>query len=145
MPKSARLVLGQRPNFLRMLVDHLMCRDGRLDESLLERRAVRTLAARRSYQTALGTFIKCVKERALPMVKDVEIDGASSWFTASCCSDGSLTVILPLWFQKNFEVPSTEGLAATRLAATHTCLHSAAQLTLLNHCPIWQCSSSFCA
>ena len=48
------------------LTDQLMCRDDeKLEESLPKRRAVRTLAARRSCQTALGTFLSCVKERAL--------------------------------------------------------------------------------
>ena len=76
VPKSAREVSGQRHHRWRMLIDHLMCRDGKLKELLLERRAVRTLAARRFYQTALETFLKCVKERVLPLIEDVEIDGA---------------------------------------------------------------------
>ena len=38
---------------------------------------MRTFAARRNYhQTAFGTFLKFVKERALPLVGDVEIDVA---------------------------------------------------------------------
>ena len=37
---------------------------------------MRTLAARRISQTALRTFLKWVKERPLPFVEDVEIDGA---------------------------------------------------------------------
>ena len=46
--KSARVVPGRRHHLLRMLVDHLMCRDGKSEESLLERRLVRTLSARRT-------------------------------------------------------------------------------------------------
>ena len=117
-----------------------MCRDGRSEEPLLERRAVRTLAARRKYQTALGTFLKFVQKLALLLVKDVEIDGgrvferllcpgspASQWFAASCCRDGSLAVI-----QETFEVSSMfEGVAAT-----HPCAHptSNAGTSLGRHC-----------
>ena len=106
-----------------MLVDHLMCRDGRSEESFLERRAVRTLAARQNYQTALGTFHKPVKERALPLVEDVEIDGAlvverllcpgssaSPCFTASCCRDG------PENFRGSIDDEGVE--------TAHTCAHS---------------------
>ena len=76
VPTSAPMVSGRRHHRLRMLIDHLMCRDGKLEESLLERRAARTLAARRSHQTALGTVRKCVKDRSLRLVENVEIDGA---------------------------------------------------------------------
>ena len=55
-PKSARVVSGRRPHELRMLVDHQMSRDGISEESLLERRAVKSLAARRNSQTALGSL-----------------------------------------------------------------------------------------
>ena len=37
---------------------------------------MRTLAARRNYQTALGTFLKFVRERTLHLVEDVKIDGS---------------------------------------------------------------------
>ena len=47
VPKSARAVSGRRHHLVRMLVDHVMCRDGRSEETLLERRVVRTLAAQR--------------------------------------------------------------------------------------------------
>ena len=50
VPNSARVVSGRQHHCLRMLVDHLMCRDGRSEESLPEQRAERTLAARRNYQ-----------------------------------------------------------------------------------------------
>ena len=61
VPKSARVISGRRHHRLPILVDHLMCRYGELEEleSLLKRRAVGALAARRSHQTALGKFLKC--------------------------------------------------------------------------------------
>ena len=37
---------------------------------------VRTLEARQNSQNAFGSFLECVKERVLPLVDDVEIDGA---------------------------------------------------------------------
>ena len=97
-PKSARVVSGRRHHHLRMLVDHLMRRDGRSEESLLERGAVRTLAARQNHQTALGTFLKFVPEahassgrrrqnRRCPgrVFQRLLLSGssASQWFTAS--------------------------------------------------------------
>ena len=94
-------------------VDHLMCGDGKLEESLLKRRAVRAIAGRQSRRTVLGKFFKCVKERVLHLVEDVEVnDGrvaypndcwlcpgssTSPWFSVSCCLDKSLAVIQPLW------------------------------------------------
>ena len=54
---------------------------------------------------------------------------ASPWFTASCCRDGSLAVMQPLWVQKTSAVPVWEGIAT--------------QLTLFN-IPLWQRSSPFC-
>ena len=66
VPKSARVVSGRRHHRLRMLIDHLMCRDRRSEESLLERITVRTLAARRNHQTALGKFLKFVKGARAP-------------------------------------------------------------------------------
>ena len=71
-PRSAR----RRHHRLRMLIDRLMCRDGKMEELLLERRAVKTLAARLIDQTAHGTFLKCVKERVFPLVEDVEFYSA---------------------------------------------------------------------
>ena len=65
VPKSSPVVSGCRHHRLRMLIDHLMCRDGKLKELLQERRAVKTLAARRIYQSVVGTFLKCVKERVI--------------------------------------------------------------------------------
>ena len=88
VPKPARVVTGRRHQLLSMLVDHLMCRDGRSEESLPERRAVRTLAARRNYQIALGTFLTFVKERPLPLVEDVDVDGALVVYSDDCCVQG---------------------------------------------------------
>ena len=87
--------------------------------------------------TLLGTFLTRVKERVLPLIGDVELDGvlgrvlrellcpgnsASPWFTASCCSDGSLAVFLPLWLQKTSEVSSLlEEVATAHGGAYPTC------------------------
>ena len=76
VPKSALVVSGLRYNRLRVMVDHLLCRDGKTEESLLERRLVRTLTARRNYQTALGSLPESVQKRTPPLVEDGEIDGA---------------------------------------------------------------------
>ena len=51
-------------------------RVGKLVEYLLKRRAVRALAARQSHLTALGKFLKLVKERALHLDEDVEVNDA---------------------------------------------------------------------
>ena len=74
VPKSARVVPGRRHH-------------GRSF----------ALAARRHYQIALGTFLKFVKKRALPLVGRCPCcaverllcpgSSASPWFTASCCRD----------------------------------------------------------
>ena len=47
-------------------------------------RTARTLAARRNHQTAFWTFLKLVQERALPLVEDVEIDGALVAYSNDC-------------------------------------------------------------
>ena len=61
--------LGDNTTVCACFLKHLTCRDGRSDESVLERRAVRTLNT--EYPTALGTFFKL--ERALPLVEDVDV------------------------------------------------------------------------
>ena len=43
VPKSARVVSGRQHHRLRMLVDHLVCRDGRSEESLLDTRSATEL------------------------------------------------------------------------------------------------------
>ena len=88
VPKSARAVFGRQHHRLRMLVDHFMCRDRRSEESLLERRYVRALAAPWNYQTTMGTFFKFVEKRALPLVEDVEINGASVAYSNDCFVHG---------------------------------------------------------
>ena len=88
-----------------MPVDHLMCRDGRSEESLLGRGAARTLAARRNYQTALGSFLKFVQKRTLPLAEDVKIDGALVAYSNDCFLQGVqhhhgsqlLAVVTDLW------------------------------------------------
>ena len=134
VPMSARVVSECRQHRLRMLIDRLMCRDGELEELLLERSPVKSLAARRISLAAVGTCLKYVMERVLLLVGNIENDGAlvaysrncfagssaSPWFAASCCCDGSLAVIRPLWVQKTAEVPSMfEGVAAPP-----TCAHT---------------------
>ena len=69
---SGRVVSGLRHHRSRMLVGHLMCRDEKSEGSFLERRAVRTLAVRRNYQTTLGSFLKCVQKRIHPLVEDAK-------------------------------------------------------------------------
>ena len=74
---------------------------------------------------------------------------ASPWFAASCCRDGLLAVIQPLWLQKTSKFPSMlEGVATT-----HNCEHWTSNArTSLGRCSnspfsiisIWQRSSSFC-
>ena len=123
VPKSARVVSGRQHHRLRMLVFHLMCRDGRLEESLLEQRDVRTLAARRNYQTALGTFFKFVKERAVPLVEDVEFDGALVAYSNDCFVQGVqhhhgsqlLAAMMDRW-------PSFSRFGSRKLPRFHRCL-----------------------
>ena len=94
LPKSALVVRGRRHHRLRMLVDHVMCRDGRSGESLLKRRAVRTLAARRSHPTALGLFLKFGWERALHLAEDVEVGDAQVAHSIDCFSrEFSITMV----------------------------------------------------
>ena len=42
----------------------------------MEQRAVRTLVARKHHQTARGKFLMFVQQRTLPLVEDIESDGA---------------------------------------------------------------------
>ena len=117
---------------------------------------MRTLTARRNYQTALGTFLKIVKERALPLVEDVEdvedveIDGA--WLrtrTIALSRKFNMPMVrsfvLLRWIvsrhgaalvQKTSEGPSVlEGVAKA-----HTCAHS--MNSLGRHCNTTRFSQS---
>ena len=87
-PKSAWFLDDDTTACACMLVDHLMCRDGRSEESLLERGAVRTPSARQSHQTARGKFLKFVLKRTLPLVEDAEIDGALIAYSNDCSDQG---------------------------------------------------------
>ena len=104
---------------------------------------MRTLAARRNYQTApqvcegacapSGRRSRnrrspgCLFERLLcPRIS------ASPWFTASCCSDGSLAVFQPLWLQKSSEVSSLPERVATAPAGAYPT--SNAGTSLGRHC-----------
>ena len=53
-----------------------MCRDGKLEESLLKRRAAIALAARRIHQIALGQFLQFVQKRTHHLVEHVEVNDA---------------------------------------------------------------------
>ena len=45
---------------------------------------MRTLAARQNRQTTLGKFHKIVQKRTLPLVEDVDIDGAPVAYSNVC-------------------------------------------------------------
>ena len=62
--------------------------DRSFEELLLERRTVRTNAARQNHQTALGKFLKFVQKRTHPLVEDVEIDGALVAYPNDCSVKG---------------------------------------------------------
>ena len=67
-------------------------------------------------------------------------ESSSSWFTASCCCDGLLAFIRPLWVWKTFEVPPVFECVAT----AHTCTHSTstACTSLGRHCNTTRLSQS---
>ena len=90
VPKSAHVVSGRRHHRLRNLVDHRMCRNGMLKESLLKRRVVRALTAPRSHQSVLGQFFQCVKEGVLRLVKDEEVNDARVAHPKDCSVLGFL-------------------------------------------------------
>ena len=123
VPKSAQLS-GRRHHHQRMLVDNLICRYGMSQESLLERRAVGTLA---NDQTALGTFLK--------FVEDVDIDGALVAYSNDCIAQrvqhhhGSQlrAAVMDRW-------PSCSRFGSRKLRRPAPVWEGiAAQLTLLNH------------
>ena len=102
-------------------VNHLMCRDGELEKWLLDQKTARTLAVRRFFLTVFGNFPHvCVAARAPSgrRRRNPRCPGyvlkkllcprnfALPWFTASCCSDGSLAIIQSLWLQKTSEISS---------------------------------------
>ena len=102
---------GCRHHRPHMIVDQLMCRVGKLEESHLKRRGVRTLAARQNHQTAPGS-------------------SASPWFAASCCRDGSLAVIQPIGAQIFFDVPPvSEGVSKF-----YACAHPTNNASLGRNC-----------
>ena len=104
---------------MRMLVDHFMCRDGRSED-----------AARRNYQTALGTLLIFFKDHALPLVEDVEIDGALVACSNHCFVQGVqhhhgsqlLTAVMVRW-------PSFSRFGSRVLLRFHRCLKEWRQLT----------------
>ena len=58
-------------------------REGKLEESP-EAKSCEALAAGRSHQTALGKFLKSVKERALHLVENVEVNDARVAHRSDC-------------------------------------------------------------
>ena len=124
---AAHAKVCTRHRLLRTLMDHLLWRSGHLEGSLLERKVVRTLAARWSYQVALGTFLKGVSEhllssktskstvrwsptRTIALSREFSI----TMFEASCCRDGSLAVI--------------DTVTSKELPTFHRCLKGSRQL-----------------
>ena len=85
--------------------------------SLLQRKVVRSFAARQNHQTALGKFLNILGQRRQNRRYFGRVfqrllcsgNSASYWFTALCCSDGSLAVIQPLWRQPIAEGSSSRG------------------------------------
>ena len=131
VPWSTRVVSGRRHHRLRISVGHLTCRDRKLEESLLKRRGVRALAARRSLQTALGKFVKSVKECAFHLVEDVEVDDARLAYPNCCfvlgvqqhdgsqllaCRGGSLAVVQSIWVQQTAKELTSCGSVHPQLA-----------------------------
>ena len=118
---GARVVSGQR--HLRLLVDHSMCRVGRSEEFLLDRRAVKTHAAKRNCQTTLGSFLKLVQKRTLPLVEDVKIHGALVAYSNDCLLQGVqhhhwlqlLAAVMDRW-------PSFSCFGSGKLPRFHRCL-----------------------
>ena len=139
LPKSAQIMSKRRHHRLCMLVDYLC--------DLSRWRVGRIAPGAKSCEDS------CSSTELSNRSWDVEIDGAlvvysndsfvqgvpSPWFAASCCRDGSLAVIQPLWVQKTSEVPSMfEGVATV-----HTCAHPTSACTSLGrHCNITHPSQS---
>ena len=113
-PKSAQVVCGQRRRPLRTLIDSLMWRNGNLEASLLEQKSCENPRGAmeplhcawdvgQRCRMALAPSGRTRRNRRRPghLHKRLRCPGssASPWFAASCCGDGSLAVIEPLWVQ----------------------------------------------
>ena len=93
VPKPSKVVSGRR-HLLLLLGDHLMCPDGRSEESLLKRRAAMTIPARQNLQTAFGKFFKFVQKRTHLQIEDVEIETALVAYSNDCFVHGvNITMI----------------------------------------------------
>ena len=90
MPNPARVVSGRRHHRLRMLASsHFACRGWNVGGIALgAKRCEHTRSGTVNHQTALGTFLKSVKERALHLVEDVEVDGALVAYSNDCFVQG---------------------------------------------------------
>ena len=88
VPKSARVVSGRRNHRLRILVAICDVETGS-QKNRSWNEGVRTVAERRNYQTALGSFLKFVQKRTLPLVADGEIDAALVAYSNDCFLQGA--------------------------------------------------------
>ena len=122
---ARKFVIG-KVNRLHMLIDHLMCRDGELEDLLLERRAMKTCRCTTDFSNR-GWDVPQVCFRAPALSSSETSKSTVPWsltrtvalsrtFAASCCRDGSLAVAQPLWSRK--------------LPRFHRCLNGWRQLTL---------------
>ena len=142
--KSARVVSGRRRHRLRMLVDLLLWTVGRIAPGTKSSEDTRSTTASSNRSSDAPKICEgarapsggrrrnrrclcCLCERLL-----CQGSSASPWFTGSCCRDGSLAMIQPLWVQKTSKVPSMfEGVSTA-----HTCAHSTSNActSLERHC-----------
>ena len=103
---------------LRMLVDHLMCRDGRSEESLLERRAVKTRETELSNRSWVAPQV---------CTEDFEIDGTLVAYL--------LAAVMDRWL-------SFTRLGSRKLPRFHRCVQERRQLTLSRTrrvpAPVWE-------
>ena len=99
---------------------------------------MRAVAARRSCQTSCGTNPKVCEGSCSPSgrkrrnlsLKKLHCPGnsASPCFAASCCRDGSLAVIQPIWVQEASEVPPMSAEVATALTCAHSMSNASTSL-----------------
>ena len=80
---SAQRVSRRRHPRMRNLVNRLMCRDGKLEESL-KQRAVRAFAAHGSRRTVLGRFLKYVKKHPFHLFGNAKVNDARIAYPNHC-------------------------------------------------------------
>ena len=127
-----------------------MYRDGKLEESLLKRRAAKALAARQSNLTALGKFLKSVMERALHLDEDVEINDARVVYPNNCFvlevqhhhgSQLLAAVIQPTWVQQTVGELSSSDIVFLHFAKSVHALVGVAGIESEGSCSI-ACATS---